>query len=478
MRLAIDTISSTLHKLRALRRKAKLKGGLLKTDPAVMSAPNSMPVSPASSKRSRSKDSTRSAALSVPAAHTTAHTPAVSTHSLLPPLSVEPSSKADQTPDPTPYPAFLRPRRAATLDTKWNDLEWAQMSRYRESMAGADTEPPAQWARCNGDAYAPRNRYMNVDPYQANRVRLEVPEEAFDYINASPIQLKSTKSGTVLKYIATQGPKADSWSHFWRMIWQQNESPAVIVMVTKTHEQGREKCYPYYPQSPEDPDLRINEHDEFGDGLVHDLHLEDVSHDEEANTEVRELNMTTDDGASSRKIWHLLFEGWPDFSVPEGADKAALVRMVELSRQKNSNNSTNPRIVHCSAGIGRSGTFIALDWLIQELEEGSLDHPADDDDPIVNVIEMLRDQRPMMVQSKQQFVFIYDTLRERWRERWIALNPEEASRLGVVAKGGDEEPALKRQKSNADGSVADAAFVSDADERAKLEAELSGADFE
>jgi protein-tyrosine phosphatase len=258
------------------------------------------------------------------------------------------------------------------------------------------------------------------------------------------------------------------------MVWKENQSPAVIVMVTKTHEQAREKCYPYYPLSTSEPELRINEHDEFGDGFVHDLHLTSLSHDNEARTEVREMDMTTEDGSKSRKIWHLLFEGWPDFSVPEGADKGALLKMVHLSREKNSDNSTNPRIVHCSAGIGRSGTFIALDWLIQELEEGSLDDLSGDEDPVLRVVEMLRDQRPMMVQSKQQFVFIYDVLRERWRERWIALHPDEASHLGITASANDEmEPALKRQKSNADG---DDEFVSDVDERAKLEAELMDAD--
>ncbi|KAF3033834.1 hypothetical protein E8E12_005230 [Didymella heteroderae] len=371
-------------------------------------------------------------------------------------------------------PSYGRAEQAAQLDTKWNDLEWAQMNRLRDGMApsASESEEPPRWARCSGDPYAPRNRYMNVDPYQANRVHLDVPEGADDYINASPIELKSTKTGTVLKYIATQGPKADTWSHIWRMIWAQNESPAVIVMVTRTHEQGREKCYPYYPRSAADPLLRVNEHDEFGDGLIHHLHLKDLSHDDNARTEVREIDMTTEDGSDSRKIWHLLFEGWPDFSVPEGQDKAALLNMVELSRQKNSNNSTNPRIVHCSAGIGRSGTFIALDWLIQELEEGALDELSDDDDPVTTVIEMLRDQRPMMVQSKQQFIFIYDTLRERWRDRWISQHPEEATQLGIHPAAHDEEPALKRQKSNAD-----AAFVSD-EERAKLEAELMGADYE
>lgn len=445
-----------------------------------MSAPNSVPVSPASSKRSRSKDSTQSAtyaSLNNPTASAAFNnTPAVSTHSLLPPLDVVASPSEAQPQDATPYPAFLAPGRGAQLDTKWNDLEWQQMHRLREGMSATETEQPSQWARCSGDPYGPRNRYMNVDPYESNRVHLEVPEGVFDYINASPITLVSTKSGTELKYIATQGPKSDSWAHFWRMVWQENESPAVVVMVTKTHEQGREKCYPYYPRSMSEPDLPVNEHDEFGDGFTHNLHLAGLSHDTEARTEVRDIDMTTEEGAETRKVWHLLFEGWPDFSVPEGADKAALLNMVELSRQKNSNNSTNPRIVHCSAGIGRSGTFIALDWLLQELEEGSLDNLSDDEDPIQKVVEMLRDQRPMMVQSKPQFVFIYDTLRERWRERWISQNPEEANQLGITPATSDEEPALKRQKSNADGD-ADGPFVSE-DERAKLEAELMGADYE
>lgn len=353
------------------------------------------------------------------------------------------------------------------------------MQRIRDGMQAPSAEEPQPWARCSGDPYAPRNRYANVDPYQANRVRLDVPEGVLDYINASPITLESTKSKAVLKYIATQGPKSESWSHLWRMVWKENQSPAVVVMVTKTHEQGREKCYPYYPLSTSEPDLRVNEHDEFGDGFIHDLHLADLSHDQDARTEVREIDMTTADGSESRKVWHLLFEGWPDFSVPEGADKAALLNMVHLSRQKNSDNPTNPRIVHCSAGIGRSGTFIALDWLIQELEEGSLDSTSDDEDPILKIVELLRDQRPMMVQSKQQFLFIYDVLRDRWRERWVNLHPDEASQLGITSTANDEQPALKRQKSNAQGEDAgevEGEFVSDAEERAKLEAELMGAD--
>jgi protein-tyrosine phosphatase len=164
VRLGIDSRFFTLHKLRAFRRKAKLKGGLLRTDPAVtgiMSAPNSVPVSPASSKRSRSKDSALSAtyaSLSAPTANTTANTPAVSTNSLLPPLNIAASANGDQPPDPTPYPVFLK-QRPATLDTKWNDLEWAQMDRMRQGMVPTEDDQPPQWARCSGTLRAPEPIY-------------------------------------------------------------------------------------------------------------------------------------------------------------------------------------------------------------------------------------------------------------------------------------------------------------------------------
>ena len=266
------------------------------------------------------------------------------------------------------------------------------------------------------------------------------------------------------------------------MIWKENQDPAVVVMLTQTHETGREKCFPYYPQSPSSPDMRINEHDEFQDGFIHNLHLVSLRQDEEARTQVREIDMTPDEGDESRKIWHLLFAGWPDFSAPEGADRAALLKLIDISRDKNGDNTTNPRIVHCSAGIGRSGTFIALDWLLQELEEGSLDETPDSLDPVITIVEKLRDQRAGMVQSKGQFLFLYDALRERWRERWISKHPDEAAKLGITSTV-DSEPALKRQKSmqgDNGTTLQPTSYVSDVasnpDARAALEAELMDAD--
>lgn len=213
--------------------------------------------------------------------------------------------------------------------------------------------------------------------------------------------------------------------------------------------------------------MDINEHDEFGDGLKHSLELVSLSTNEEARTIVRELDLVqAAPEEESRKVWHLLFAGWPDFLVPEGPDRDALLNLIDMSREKAVDSATNPRIVHCSAGIGRSGTFIALDWLLQELDEGSLDEIPDDQDPVVNIIQVLRDQRPMMVQSKNQFIFIYDVIRQRWRQRWIDLHPDQASQIEPV----DTEPALKRQKSMQYSEQ-------ESQERAQLEAELQQAQF-
>jgi protein-tyrosine phosphatase len=265
-----------------------------------------------------------------------------------------------------------------------------------------------------------------------------------------------------------QGPKADSFSHIWRMIWNETSSPAVIVMLTQTYESGREKCYPYYPQSPSSPDLKINAHDEFEDGLTHNLKLVSLTDNEETKAQIRELEMSNEDGSEKRKLWHLLFGGWPDFLVPEAANREALLKLRDLSRQKNADNTNNPRIVHCSAGVGRSGTFIALDWLLQELEDGSLDNVLDGKDPILEIVTVLRRQRMMMVQSEAQLGFLYDVIRERWRERWVELHPEEAEKIGLTTNG---EPRFKTAEQSKGTDVSEE-LEGDEDERANLEASL------
>src|ERR1041384_2074753 len=111
------------------------------------------------------------------------------------------------------------------------------------------------------------------------------------------------------------------------MIWHEHTSPAVVVMLTQTHESGREKCFPYYPRSPTARDLKINEHDEFEDGLMHNIQLTSLEDNKETKSQIRELDISNEDGSETKKVWHFLYSAWPDFSVPEGADREALLNL-------------------------------------------------------------------------------------------------------------------------------------------------------
>lgn len=277
---------------------------------------------------------------------------------------------------------------------------------------------------------------MNVEPYAQNRIKLRLPDGFNDYINASPIQLGDRR------YIATQGPKDTSVNHFYRMLEAEVSSPAVVVMLTQTHEAGREKCAQYYPLNAEESPMSIPEDSETADEWKGEVHLENVDDEVGSRSQVRRLRLRTwyeKDGGSGEvretEMVHLLFSGWPDFLIPEGEDRTALVELIKLSASHNNpssndaqtngtndtqhnvllSTSSNPRIIHCSAGVGRSGTFIALDYLLTQLHSGalapgSLDPP--DRDPIADTVDLLRQQRMMMVQGEGQFGFLYDVLKE------------------------------------------------------------------
>lgn len=135
--------------------------------------------------------------------------------------------------------------------------------------------------------------------------------------------------------------------------------------------------------------------------------------------------------------------------MPEGSDRDALLALVKLSRHlagEDDNGVQGERVVHCSAGVGRSGTFIALDWLMEELDMGALDDATqvrkkkadkqsseeeeeedseadeEDSDPIMDLVDKLRQQRMMMVQGEMQFGYLYEVVAELWLQRWKARN--------------------------------------------------------
>ncbi|KAF4305296.1 Protein-tyrosine phosphatase receptor/non-receptor type [Botryosphaeria dothidea] len=361
------------------------------------------------------------------------------------------------------------------IGEKFESLGWQERKRLAE--AALQSNSPSRWHRITGNIPAQRNRYMNVDPFAANRVQLKVPEGHDDYINASPIELRATQRDAVKKYVATQGPKDNTHSHIWRMIWHECESPAVIVMLTQLYEAGREKCFQYFPDSLDSPHMVVNEHDEFGDSVVFEINLISVSEDERSRSTVRELEVKDRASGETKKVWHILWPVWPDFGVPEGAHKHMLASLIPLSREKNA-SETNPRIVHCSAGVGRSGTFIALDHLLSELAEGALDEVPEGKDPVEETVDSLRTQRMMMVQQETQLALIYETLRDKWIDRWREreglppLKRITGSDRGSSEEGGAEGGAGAEAKRSGGIAEADERDAKVARFASELEAEL------
>ncbi|KAL8992294.1 MAG: hypothetical protein Q9169_007208 [Polycauliona sp. 2 TL-2023] len=301
-------------------------------------------------------------------------------------------------------PAFLR-QSATAVRTKFQDLECRQLLRIAEGRR----DPASNWTQDTSKQTRLRNRYLNVQPWDKSRVRLQVPPGESDYINASPITLEDPRTGVVSSYIATQGPKQTGLSHFWHMIWQQIPHDAVIVMLTQTAESGREKCFQYFPLDEQTESLSVDPVQADESAPAGSVQLSEIYFDQASRSTIRKMLLTF--GEDSKVIWHMLFSGWPDFEVPQDEDRAALFALLRLSAQKNPEPS-NPRVVHCSAGVGRSGSFIALEYLLAQIESGAIADIKNDEDPIYEVVNRLREQRMMMVQSDMQYAFLYEVVRE------------------------------------------------------------------
>ena len=187
------------------------------------------------------------------------------------------------------------------------------------------------------------------------------------------------------------------------MIWQETTDVAVIVMLTQTHDENREKCFQYFPLNIEAGSFKIEP-----EGSVT---VSEYSFHVDMRTEVRRLSLNF--GAESKDVWHFLFLGWPDFDTP---DSSTLLKFMKLCVEKNTSPS-NPRIIHCSAGVGPSGTFIALEHLLAQVETGAIFDAKEDEDIIYNVVNRLREQRMLMVQTEDQYRFLYEIIRDQVLER-------------------------------------------------------------
>lgn len=236
----------------------------------------------------------------------------------------------------------------------------------------------------------PKNRYTNILPYDFSRVQLLSMhnDEGSDYINANYIPgYNSTR-----EYIATQGPLPETRNDFWKMVMQQKSH--IVVMLTQCNERRRVKCDHYWPFTDEPV--------AYGE-----IAVEMLSESESADWTVRNFRLNYAD--ENQDILHLNYTSWPDHGVPTVNAIENILQFVQIVRQQ-VNRTKGPIIVHCSAGVGRTGTFIALDRLMQHIRE----HEFVD---ILGLVSEMRSHRLSMVQTEEQYVFIHQCVLLMWKKK-------------------------------------------------------------
>uniref|UniRef100_A0A672LP93 protein-tyrosine-phosphatase n=1 Tax=Sinocyclocheilus grahami TaxID=75366 RepID=A0A672LP93_SINGR len=235
-----------------------------------------------------------------------------------------------------------------------------------------------------------KNRYKNILPFDETRVTLQNADPnvvGSDYINANYVINKLMDINDQKVYIACQGCLLTTVNDFWQMVWQ--EESRVIVMTTREVEKGRNKCVPYWPTTE-------GESKEAGRYVVTLLSEKDA-----ADYKIRVMELTAPH-RPTRTIWHYQYLSWPDHGVPQEPG-GVLSFLEQVNIKQHELSSTGPMIIHCSAGIGRTGTIVVIDMLIDTIDAKGLDSDID----IQKCIQMVREQRSGMVQTEAQYKFIY-----------------------------------------------------------------------
>ncbi|XP_055990821.1 receptor-type tyrosine-protein phosphatase N2 [Sorex fumeus] len=233
----------------------------------------------------------------------------------------------------------------------------------------------------------PKNRCPGVLPYDHSRVLLKVENghSQSDYINASPIMDHDPRSPA---YIAAQGPLPTTVADFWQMVWESG--CVVVVMLTPLAEGGVRQCHHYWPDEGSslyhiyEVNL-VSEHIWCEDFLVRSFYLKNVRTQE------------------TRTVTQFHFVSWYDRAVP-----ASTRSLLDFRRKVNKcyRGRSCPIIVHCSDGAGRSGTYVLIDMVLNKMAKGAKEID------IAATLEHLRDQRPGMVQTKEQFEFALTAVAE------------------------------------------------------------------
>ncbi|CAL8247196.1 unnamed protein product [Lota lota] len=301
-----------------------------------------------------------------------------------PALSLTGQSESDKPPSPG------QAKRASTLEDSMRQLERGlQSGTLSFHFENLYRRKPGLLLGCSRlPENMEKNRYKDVLPYDVSRVVLQDQE---DYINASHITVAPPSSGVCLSYIAAQGPLPHTCTHFWQCVWEQQTH--TIIMLTTLTERGRTKCHQYWPHPAEVREygcLRVSCHSE-------ECTLAYVT---------RCFTLTHTQRGEERAVTHLQYVAWPDHGVPD--DPSDFLQFVNCVRDRRKGQET--LMVHCSAGIGRTGVLITMETALALLEQGQPVFPLD-------VVRTLRDQRAMMVQTTCQFQFVCEAILRVYKER-------------------------------------------------------------
>ncbi|XP_006027964.2 tyrosine-protein phosphatase non-receptor type 3 isoform X2 [Alligator sinensis] len=232
-----------------------------------------------------------------------------------------------------------------------------------------------------------KNRYKDVLPYDATRIILQGDE---DYINANYVTMEIPSAGIVNRYIATQGPLPHTCAHFWQVVWDHRLT--LIIMLTTLTERGRTKCHQYWPDPPE-----IMEYGNF--------RVKCQSEDCTIAYVFREMVLTNIETEQEHIVTHLQYVAWPDHGVPD--DSTDFLEFVNCMRPKRVKNE--PVLVHCSAGIGRTGVLVTMETALCLIERNQPVYPLD-------IVRKMRDQRAMMVQTSSQYKFVCEAILRVYKE--------------------------------------------------------------
>ncbi|XP_048056148.1 protein tyrosine phosphatase receptor type Fa isoform X11 [Megalobrama amblycephala] len=256
--------------------------------------------------------------------------------------------------------------------------------RFSQEYESIDPGQQFTWENSNLEVNKPKNRYANVIAYDHSRVVLTPVDgvPGSDYINGNYIDGYRKQNA----YIATQGPLPETLSDFWRMVWEQRTN--TIVMMTRLEEKSRVKCDQYWPSRGTETY-----------GMIQVSMLDTV---ELATYSVRTFALYKNGSSEKREVRQFQFMAWPDHGVPEYPTPIlAFLRRVKACNPPDA----GPMVVHCSAGVGRTGCFIVIEAMLERMKhEQSVD--------IYGHVTCMRAQRNYMVQTEDQYIFIHEALLE------------------------------------------------------------------